>query len=219
MFNLKVSSPTRCFSCSSLLSLFSASSLVFFPSSVFLSSVFLFLPLFFSKLSAIQLAPQECLSKLSKTHSLQLLTWKSISLSKENSLKLFQNLSHFLLSLQPKRALSSPSPQKTLCQQARNSPLSLQRPAPSKTLLPSSRKSPLKSTFPPLPQSTPCRPGISPLKKISNSQERAQAAGHPAPLTVCSFLQIIWTRVDLWLAIKNTTLVPQQPTMHGHVAP
>ena len=54
--------------------------------------------------------------------SLLPLSWKSISLSKENSLKLFQNLSHSLLSLQPKRALSSPSPQKTLCQQARNSP-------------------------------------------------------------------------------------------------
>ena len=51
-------------------------------------------------------------------------------------------------------------------------------------------------------------------KKISNSQEKAQAAGHPAPLTVCSFLQILWTRVDLWLAIKNTILVPNsQPCM------
>ena len=54
---------------------------------------------------------------------------------------------------------------------------------------------------------------ILPLQNISNGRalQTPHTAGHPAPLTVCSFLQILWTRVDLWL-------VPQQPTRYWHVA-
>ena len=77
----------------------------------------------------------------------------------------------------------------------------------SSSNLQTASKPPLKKHHPSL-QKHPLQARYLPPEKISYS--------HVPP---CSFLQILWTRVDLWLAIKNTTLVPQQPTMHGHVAP
>ena len=47
--------------------------------------------------------------------------------------------------------------------------------------------------------------GISPSKYLQRPGKRS-SSWPPAPLTVCSFLQIPWTRVDLWLAIKKTPL-------------
>ena len=75
---------------------------------------------------------------------------------------------------------------------------SCESPSPA-CFLPSSRKSlrktPSKSRF-----------------LFFSKKHHLPAAKKNAPLTVCNFLQILWTRVDLWLAIKNTILVPQQPT-------